>query len=219
MLTFSSCSVCARHVKSHERACPFCGVALGMRDVEATVLARRTSRGEWLARGSALVLAGCSGAGLGGQGPDASAIDASGEGGSMLTEASEASEAGSVAASSEASAAFFSCSDGGPSVALGPEVPFTCPPADWGQPQASCDRRTQYCAFSGGGFACVPIRGICAYGGDLSCDSGVFGCNCLPRFATPCTDDGSGAVATDTPCYGAPPARLERLAVRGTPVA
>jgi hypothetical protein len=89
-----------------------------------------------------------------------------------------------------------------------------------------CDRATQYCVLYSTGGACESLSDTCSARYYLepkpgACDGGVLRCECLTGcFAPPsasmvalCMDDEAGGVTIAChSCYGAPPARLERLA-------
>jgi hypothetical protein len=78
MLDLRGCRACARYVRGEERECPFCGAVLEARSVTWRPAGRRTSRGDWLARGSALALMGCtSGVTAPQSTADATAVEAS----------------------------------------------------------------------------------------------------------------------------------------------
>ena len=93
----------------------------------------------------------------------------------------------------------------------------------------TCDRATQYCYAHGinptvcGSFAttCTPYRGVgdACVGSDFyrdaaACDGGLRRCACLNMTCMEgwCGDDDAGGITLSCgPCYGAPPARRERL--------
>jgi hypothetical protein len=151
MRGYAICSACVRHVKIDEGTCPFCGATLEGRAVAAaSPPRRRVSRGEWLARGSALALLGCSNSvGAGPQGgADATAVEASTttpEGSTTIPEASSSgggvedtpeaatldgapllAEAGSADATVDASPAGIMCADGGAVPLAFGQGPFEC---------------------------------------------------------------------------------------------
>jgi hypothetical protein len=59
---FVPCSACARHVKTSDAACPFCGQVIDAAPAPATSFPPRTSRAALLAVGASAILgaAGCS---------------------------------------------------------------------------------------------------------------------------------------------------------------
>ena len=103
------------------------------------------------------------------------------------------------------------------------------PCGDQEEPAKACDRATQYCYAHGinptvcGSFAttCTPYRGVgdaCAgsdfYWDAATCDGGLRRCECLTMTCMEgwCRDDDAGGITLSCgPCYGAPPARRERL--------
>ena len=63
MNSFAPCSSCARHVKTSDPKCPFCGTARREQAAPARQRIPRTSRSRWLAHGSTLAILGCTGNG------------------------------------------------------------------------------------------------------------------------------------------------------------
>lgn len=63
MNRFTPCSSCARHVKTSDTKCPFCGTARCAQAATRRQRIRRMSRARWLAHGSTLAILGCTGNG------------------------------------------------------------------------------------------------------------------------------------------------------------
>jgi hypothetical protein len=95
----------------------------------------------------------------------------------------------------------------------------------------ACDRATQYCDYRSNRYSCLPLEALCQ-GYFISgtfvagCDSGAFRCACINVTTTCptgtgwcCSDDDAGGLYFSYPCYGAPPARLERVARRQPAIA
>jgi hypothetical protein len=59
MNAYDLCSNCARHIKTHESRCPFCGATHTRKRHAARQLLSRMSRAQWLAFGSTLAVVGC----------------------------------------------------------------------------------------------------------------------------------------------------------------
>ena len=221
MPRFATCSACQRHVKRHECACPFCGAAVVL-EAKAAAPARRTSR----ARGSALALAGCSSSMAVGTptGADATAVEA----GSPTPEAAPSADADAAAILDAATQAPGSVlCEAGRIGAVPGQGAFECAAAGaltdvvldggYGRSVALdaaliCDRATEYCDVTGLTYAC---RALVALECNLPltwCDSGVLSCPCAaPWGGYSCMDDDAGGLTVQGPCYGAPPARLERI--------
>jgi hypothetical protein len=114
------------------------------------------------------------------------------------------------------------CSSGAPTQGATEEVTVTT--ADGGKTQvAVCASRSGYFPCGGHDYcdrsiqACVD--GVCEAYDTLGSCAGCPTCDCLRSACTSCTDDGNGGLTADDSqcnpssggCYGAPPARLERL--------
>jgi len=227
MTSFQPCSSCARHVRGADRACPFCGATV-VRVRPPAARLPRMSRARWLALGSTVALVGCNAvvASSGGDAGHAEHEAGSGNGddgsvppgrdGGVLAdagrgEASSVDEAGWITDSGtqgDGTAQDAEVSADGSVVCSARSGTFAC----GGQ---TCDRATQMCGPYGGG--CV------AYGTVLpnqQPEAGTCGpcptCACLePTLwgACYCSEDDGGAIAISCGgCYGAPPARLERIA-------
>jgi hypothetical protein len=61
MNPYNACASCSRYIKRGDRGCPFCGSANRPVRQEEPRLSARMSRARWLAFGSTLAIAGCSG--------------------------------------------------------------------------------------------------------------------------------------------------------------
>jgi hypothetical protein len=180
---FDVCASCSCHIKRSERACPFCGARHASTPRPARQHVPRMSRGKWLAFGGTLALLGCSGTAVPAPAGDAGAISA-------------------------INPWFDPVGSQGCPVAL--SGTFVCG-------TSTCSRATEHCALLSGGVnngceandAGYPFPAQC-----LSCPT----CDCVtPTLAnTSCTcvelDNGEGIGLECHGCYGAPPARLERLA-------
>jgi hypothetical protein len=179
---FEVCGSCACHIKRSEPACPFCGAGHAPSPRNTRQPVPRMSRGRWLAFGGTLALLGCSGTTEPSRGGDAGAISAVNPWGSLPGP------------------------EGCPAVLNGTFVCGT----------STCNRATEHCRLyaGGGGGGCeandagYPFPAEC-----LACPT----CDCVtPTLANArctCTelDNGRGIGLECIGCYGAPPARLERL--------
>ncbi len=223
MDSFDLCTACSCFIKRTETRCPFCG-AEHVHVPRPPVGARRMSRAQWLALGSALVLTSCGGSvqpgPTGTQGSsqhggddqgDAQAQADSGQGGGDDTDAStvtgdDASTIGQEdAAGDAADEAVVHAGDAGSCAAGGL---FICA----GSP---CNAGTQFCQMSYGGtdVACSDDNNggffpqECVACPTCACVSQhLFGnCQCVER-------NGGGIGLQCATCYGAPPTRLELLA-------
>ena len=190
---YDICSACSCFIKSAERCCPFCGAE--HRPVsKAPVRARRMSRAQWLALGSALALTSCGGITDGGH-----------------TSTQQSSQGGGDQGGTNVAPAGTSCSESFGGV-LNPM--FTCA----GQP---CNAATQFCDMSYDGTELVCENDDA--GGYfpqecLSCPT----CDCVSRYigsSCQCVDlgvavgpGGGIGLSCSGGCYGAPPTRLELLA-------
>jgi hypothetical protein len=199
-------------VKSHEPACPFCGQVLapttsGPAPGRAT---KRISRAAWLALGSA-AMTGCTGgqvASRAGESPtDASVRDASGSETTAVRDALATDDAadGAGQTSDPADAADARALEAGP-------IGLPCG-------GLTCEAGAEFCVVfygcetyevpSGPEPQCVSIASCGEAGAGFNCPDIAPGNNsCYPI-------DDSGLSFTSSadcnPCYGAPPARLERL--------
>jgi len=212
-MAFYACSSCSRYVKEHENACPFCGAARG--GSEHTVRSfsiRGISRGQWLTAGAAaLALVSC----------DAPNGDAFFE-----CSVTVPTDGGAISATycekrmqyCSAQGTCVTIADSGPCAVVSPGNVCLCDEdagvavqrcstkgffdcSAGGSPVSYCEKWTQYCSTQG---TCVTIAdaGSCAVA-----SSGTYQCTC--------TEDAGATFQTCTShsgCYGAPPARLERLA-------
>jgi hypothetical protein len=227
MPRFATCGACERHVRGHERACPFCGAAVAPKALAAAAPAWRASRAEWLARGSALALAGCSSSMAGGTptGADATAVEA----GSATPDAAPSADADAAAILDGTTQAPGSAlCEAGRIGAVPGRGAFECAAAGastdvlldggYGRSVALdaalfCDRATEYCDDQGGSYSCRALVELECNLPLAWCDSGVLSCPCAaPWGGYSCTDDDAGGLTVQGPCYGAPPARLERRA-------
>jgi hypothetical protein len=211
---YDICSACSCFIKTAETSCPFCG-AEHRPAPGAPVHARRMSRAQWLALGSALALTSCggnvrdpgptgtqgSGQHAGGDQSDAEAQSETGQG-----TGDDSSTIGTVDAGSDKD------------VTGDEDAPIACAvsPSTFACAGQSCNTATQYCYISYGGteVSCQDD----ATGGYfppqcLSCPT----CECVSRYISgpscKCVDLGGSAIGVQCAgCYGAPPTRLELLA-------
>jgi hypothetical protein len=229
-----------RVVKRNDRVCPSCGAANRRGQEEEPPCSARVSRARWLALSSTLAIAGCSGdATLTAMNPpDATASrqpprryvesgatqDSLSDSGIPVIDPEVMEDAGTQDGAS-------ACL---PSDA---RVPFAPASGTFPCGNVMCDRATQWChAASGGALwnSCRPLATTCADPyppGDAGCGNGTFcwyadcdgglrRCACVTTcgYYGWCSDDDAGGITVGCgPCYGAPPARLERLA-RAAPV-
>jgi hypothetical protein len=194
MDAYDVCSACARHIKRQERCCPFCDAAHSRPGSTRPWMAR-VSRAQWLAFGSTLAAAGC-----------------------LPTVSTESPLEGGVGVLEDASPNVFAgCNDA--------SATFFCGPNDDGG-GACCNRATQYCSqnpYSGARRGCsdfgaglvVPFPTHCLPSPTCECISGsaVDSGTCGNTMYVRCDnlDDGGGlGLSCYGPCYGSPPARLER---------
>lgn len=221
MTSFLPCSSCARHIKKTDRQCPFCH-APGSCKSWAPHPARRMSRARWLALGSTVALVGCNGVvQSSGGSSDAQAATQEGSTGDegVADEASTSGEAGSddssamadtstpgVDGSSEASTDGGVVHDAGMTCAR--SGTFACS-------TQTCDRASQLCDLMGGGCLAYDAMVPQQYPEAGSCGD-CPSCACLQPTLygdCQCLEDDAGSIAISCGgCYGAPPARLERIA-------
>jgi hypothetical protein len=170
------------------------------------------SRAHWLAYGSTLTVLGCLGSRSTTSDTDVDAATQGEETTPPLDDAARVTPLDDAAWKAEAGG-----QDTRP-LPCGPEVDASL----------QCNRLTHYCfneTRGGGGYSCVSDdAGPLATDGGAACscltsDLGPYGC--LFNFSIPtsscyaaeCTrDDAGGVTVSCHTCYGAPPARLERLA-------
>lgn len=230
MRPYKVCAGCGCYVRRADAACPFCGAVCG-RKVACCARApdaSRVSRAQWLAFGSAAVL-GCSGGSSGATVKDAtasietgSAVDAAGAAVGADAGQGDADVAADASMAAEAASPGFTpgvgsfvCLSGSREVwQFDSGGGFVAVPLD---AAVTCDRATQYC-FHLGGPSSLP-EGCQAYDASFAaitphCDGGLRRCSCVTFncSASGCeNDDAGGLTVTCGECYGAPPARLERL--------
>jgi hypothetical protein len=216
---YDICSSCSCFIKTAETHCPFCGAEHRPR-ARSVVQARRMSRAQWLALGSALALTSCGGI----KDPGPTGTQGSGQhGGGDQSDAEAQGESGQgtgddAATSDDASTIGTLDAGQAPDVTGNEDAPVTCAVSHTtfqcaGQ---SCNAATQYCYISYGGteVACEDY----STGGYfpqqcLDCPT----CACVSQYISgpscKCVDLGAGAVGVQCAgCYGAPPTRLELLA-------
>jgi hypothetical protein len=231
MNPYYACSSCACYVKRGDPICPFCGTPNRARAVAPSRQLARMSRAQWLAYGSALAALGCTGSAATGpsHAQDATAqneanaetVDGAVDGTPDTGPSSDAAVAGEVT---------FAAADGGFVCMGGIYLP------SWDG--SVCDRATQWCFLNNGGYGpsgCRSLDTTCAPGlfsdaactsvfdwDAAACDGGPRRCACLTLtgcagiYPGSCTDaDAGGVVVSCGECYGAPPARIERLASAG----
>jgi hypothetical protein len=223
-MAYDSCSSCGRHVKRADTICPFCGAMRVAGAARFTRSATRPpssiSRAQWLAVGSAVVstviLGACK------DGNDA------GDGASSRESGPSSEAPVGVDGTTGDAARMASGADMAPGGWLTPGEGRT-PCGDQHDAAKTCDRATQYCYAHGidptvcGSFAttCTPYRGVgdACVGSDFywdaaACDGGLRRCACVDMTCQEgwCRDDDAGGITLSCgPCYGAPPARRERL--------
>jgi hypothetical protein len=208
---YEPCSGCACLVKREEASCPFCGAPRtpGHRRVRRVA---RMSRARWLAFGSALAGAGCTG--LLAPAPAHEEEDASSDGASMADaavrrDATVAHDAAKDRAAREVDAV---AEAGEPDAAVDPG-PTWCG-------STACDPATHYCLgqcqlfapeLSCGGYD----QPDAAWGPHPTC--GSFGRCCASWGCQHCQEDDAGGVSISCSCggcYGSPPTRLDRARIR-----
>lgn len=185
-MNLAPCPACSRHVKSSDPVCPFCGAPSAPSRPAPPRATQRVSRARWLAFGPAVaVLVGCGGTVSTSPSPEQRA--ASDAGGTTQGVAGDTPPPGAVCSFR---GGFFDC--GG----------------------ILCDRSIEACYrnASGGTGSCVWYGAL-----DPSCGSCPT-CACLgsdTASGETCSQDFEGSMTVVTSqhgCYGAPPARLERIA-------
>jgi hypothetical protein len=232
---YEPCGTCRRHVKRQDAACPFCGAARKPEQPAATRRVRNASRAQWLAFGSTLLGIGCT-APVGSSGGSVGQ-DGSPDGFSAMT-APDASTSGPINEGGQDASAAVDVSTGnddGPPEATdpwgGPDAScprsgmFTCG-------SSQCDRATQFCEGTcsestrcGGVIPgrCVPLSQLTTVEGFM--EGGTCGscptCACIPPTnpsgMCSCFEDNYGGLTvacSNGGCYGSPPARLDRAALR-----
>ena len=193
---YDVCASCARYIKRGEFTCPFCGAADRLRSALARGGPKRASRAEWLAYGgSALGLLGCT------NGSPVSAVPDAAENAASLGKNG------------------FLCASAGNGAIFDADI--------------VCDRASEWC-YTNHGFepsGCVSLATTCAptepadacsgvFAWDAAtCDGHIAGCAWItvtcPGGGGGCSDDDAGGITVSCgSCYGAPPARLERVARR-----
>jgi hypothetical protein len=216
---YDICSACSCFIKTAETQCPFCGAEHTSR-ARPVVRARRMSRAQWLALGSAIALTSCGGIKDGGP----TGTQGSGEHGSGNQSDAEAQGESGQGTGDDAAVgddgSTVGTLDGGsaPDVTGGDDAPVTCAVSHTtfqcaGQ---SCNAATQYCYISYGGtqVACEDDNGGGYFPQQcLNCPT----CGCVSQYISgpscKCVELGGGAIGVQCAgCYGAPPTRLELLA-------
>jgi hypothetical protein len=243
MSAYNVCPACARHVKSHDATCPWCGARMGS-GLVPTPLRRprlRASRAQWLAYGAACAVLGCTETG-----PTRSSPGEAGSDGVPIQEASVAGDADiardldAAHLATDGAAEDASISDSSldaATTAMSNNSPFLCAEAGFaGDAAVVCDSQTQYCHLHSGNasgatcqtlpFACLaypplPDAGMfCQFSAASSCDAGLR-CSCIALgvynaaadTCWACADNDAGGLTMSCgSCYGAPPARLEKVA-------
>jgi hypothetical protein len=186
---YDICSACSCFMKTTETCCPFCG-AEHRPVAKAPVPARRMSRAQWLALGSALALTSCGGITDGGH----TGTQQSGQ---------PSGDQGNVVATGNCSASYATLLN----------RTFACA----GQ---SCNAATQYCqmSYDGNQVTCEDdgtgyFPQECLSCPTCDCVSRYTGssCTCVDLGGAIGLGGGIG-VQCSGGCYGAPPTRLELLA-------
>jgi hypothetical protein len=224
MSGFDVCTACACYIKRHEALCPFCGAPHVAAPRAALHSRRRVSRAQWLAFGSTLAAAGCTTTSAE-QGVDAStttdaeAIHEAAADSTVVVDATADAVGFGVDAAGDVRDAgdeWTSALDG--SCATWSGV-FACTfSSDNDASCVPCGRGSHYCVSDRSN---TPTKGCFDNGAgpfamDPQCDAGSY-CACfrLQNYGQcRCVDlDDAGAIEVSCfGCYGAPPARLERLA-------
>jgi hypothetical protein len=219
MDAYEVCSSCACHIKRAEVRCPVCAAPRTM-SANVTRLAARMSRAQWLAFGSTLTLVSCSGAvqpapsnGADSGSPSQEVADANAPPAWDGSRPTSVADAGGHDADAEAVA-----DTGSPGDDAAPEASACTVSGTFACAGATCDRASQFCEIYSGGteFGCLADD---AGAGTFSFPPECYGCPtcaCVgPKLGGPCQcidiDDGGGIGIECIGCYGAPPARLERL--------
>jgi hypothetical protein len=229
MNPFDVCSGCARHVRRWEVSCPFCAVRRAASTQGDERPPKRVSRAAWLAYGGSLALLGCaSGKILGAAEQDANAIgdvvrseDGTTE---MRDDIDAATSAADGAAPDVTPSRDATATIDGP--APSERARFPCVPFQFPDAGTMCDPATEWCYTNHGYLptGCVSFASTCdptsAYSDACSpaftwegyCDAGDHRCYCVKTNCGSCTDEEGGSFTLSCgSCYGAPPARLERL--------
>jgi hypothetical protein len=188
---YDICSACSCFIKTAETCCPFCGAAHRHVSKEP-VRARRMSRAQWLALGSALALTSCGGITDGGHTGTQQSSQRGGDQGGVMATGTNCSPLYTTLLSTT-----FACA---------------------GQ---SCNAATQYCdiSYDGTQIGCEDDNGGGYFPQQcLSCPT----YDCVSQYISAsckCVDFGGGALGLGggigvgcAGCYGAPPTRLELLA-------
>jgi hypothetical protein len=198
MDAYRVCASCAHFIKRHELECPFCGTSCPHVLRTPSPGGRRQrgmSRGQWLALGGALSLAGCSGA--------VAPSEPKGDGGAVSP-----SPSASAPVDPEDSGAQPGLPDGSTSCAV-TAGSFAC--ADG----ITCDRATEFCVLSpsGQGESCARAKSPTESNYPSQCAECPT-CECVAQYiSAPCRcvslDDGGGIGIECAGCYGSPPTRRD----------
>jgi hypothetical protein len=216
MDAYEVCSSCACHIKRTELRCPFCA-APHASSARVARFASRMSRAQWLAFGSTLTLVSCSGAvqplpssGTDSGSPSQQTADASTSPGWDARNPTSATEDSGRDTDAVAAADAGSPTDDAATEASACAVTgaFTCN-------GTTCDRASQYCQMYNGGNEVGCQADDAGFNFPPQC-YGCPTCACIGQQLTGtchCVDidDGGGIGIECIGCYGAPPARLERL--------
>lgn len=211
-----TCSGCFRHIKGHESTCPFCDTPTEQRNAPLPRI-RRVSRSEWLALGSSLTMASCAGT------PHIGTQETSGGDGAGGTSSisSQLPSGGyhSTLGGSYAGGGYTQYASGGSSLGATDYLL----PADAGSLACGtgyCDGATQVCASLPAPplYRCVDYKAVGSTNGTSVCTAPVPSCSCYTtpvadHYACNCADIDGGVLLSCHTCYGAPPARFERLAM------
>ncbi|HEX8789981.1 MAG TPA: hypothetical protein VF765_03455 [Polyangiaceae bacterium] len=227
MDSYDICSACSCFIKTAETACPFCGAEHHARS-RPVARARRMSRAQWLALGSALVLTSCGGSvkpgptgtqGSGQQGGDDNDAQAGTDSGQTTGDDTDAAETvDAVATGGDASTIGHVEAGAEPDASEVADAPASCtvPRTTFQCAGSSCNSASQYCYISYGGteVACEDDNAGGYFPQQcLTCPT----CDCVSQYiggpGCKCVDLGGGAIGVQCAgCYGAPPTRLELLA-------
>ena len=211
MPSLSPCAACAHFVKTGDALCPFCGVAMAARRPRAS--APRMSRAAWLALSSSAAALGCAAtltacAGDDTEGGAASAVT---PGDAATASAVTPDDAGGTGARPDASDASVGDEDASDAGVIDANATFPCG-------DAACLVSTEYCADTLPSEGCVEEGTSCVPWSSMTPTCPEQTCACLlgPYTSSCGTVAGGGTyvtlLASCNPCYGSPPARLERLA-------
>ena len=215
MDAYEICKGCSCFIKRAEARCPFCGVEhVAARGAPRRI--PRVSRAQWLAVASALTVTGCSGAVA-----SPSGSSSSGEQGEDHDAATDAAVSRDGGAAADAHAALPDAhAEATTEAGVQPEASTACSaalqPFECGT--TLCNPATDYCnrvTYGGGYFSCeandagYPFPEQCT-----ACPT----CECISSYITGachCIELDAGGIGIQcAACYGAPPARLERLSGR-----